>query len=191
MAVHGDEHYAALFASIVEGIVRNIPEATSDVMESMSAARRVYVAAQPQPNDPVPLEFDESRLGALPPQHHPSSSAPLTSTTLDARRFNNHITPHAPANSFAETSPFALRPNIRLHPPHRSPRAINTHFPLQFLVDWAAACAKLNPDAAVGGWMVRVARVRTICSTKYEIRRGRQFKIWNARLPWLPPAKSF
>ena len=61
IVVHGDEHYAAQFASIVEGIVRNIPETTSDVMESMSAARRVYVAALPQPNDPVPLEFDESR----------------------------------------------------------------------------------------------------------------------------------
>lgn len=84
-----------------------------------------------------------------------------------------------------------MRLTIRLDQLHRSPRAISADFPLQFLVDWAAACAKLNPDAAVGGWTVRVARARAICSIKFEIRRGRRFKIWNARLPWLPPAKSF
>ena len=80
---------------MIEGIIRCMPDSTSDVMETAFKARRIYTAALPSPDDPPPLEFDESRDVGL---------------RIAAER--------------------------------------------QFLVDWAAACAKLTPDGAIGGWSV-------------------------------------
>lgn len=61
LAVHDDDTYCSNFASIIEGIIRSIPETTSDVMESTAAARRSYVTALPAPDQPAPRDFDESR----------------------------------------------------------------------------------------------------------------------------------
>ena len=64
IAVHDDEMYCSNFAAIIEGIIRSIPATTSDVMESTAAVRRAYVAALPQPDQPAPRDFDESRSHA-------------------------------------------------------------------------------------------------------------------------------
>ena len=52
-------------AAIIEGIIRSIPETTSDVMESTAAARRSYAAALPAHDQPAPRDFDESRSHAV------------------------------------------------------------------------------------------------------------------------------
>jgi hypothetical protein len=61
IAVSSDESYCTNFAAVIEGIIRAVPETTSDIMESVSAARRTYVSGLPAPEDPAPREFDESR----------------------------------------------------------------------------------------------------------------------------------
>ncbi len=61
LAVHDDATYCINFAAMIEGIIKSIPETTSDMMESVSAARRAYVTALPPPEQPLPRDFDESR----------------------------------------------------------------------------------------------------------------------------------
>ena len=64
LAVSSDESYCTNFAAAIEGIIRAVPETTSDVMESVSVARRAYASGLPAPEDPAPREFDESRSHA-------------------------------------------------------------------------------------------------------------------------------
>jgi hypothetical protein len=129
IAVYGDEHYAAQFALIVECIVRNMPDTISDVMESMSATRRAYVAALPQPNDPVPHEFDESRSDITPQQHQQASSTPSNIEFTPHTPFHKFITPYAsdPLTCREIASRVAAQYQARPRSPY-SAHAINADF---------------------------------------------------------------
>jgi hypothetical protein len=65
VAIYNDSSYCTNFAAMIEGIIRTIPETTSDVMESASSARRAYVEALPAASADNPREFDESRSALL------------------------------------------------------------------------------------------------------------------------------
>lgn len=123
---------------MIEGIIKTVPETTSDIMESVSAARRAYAAQLPSPEDPIPREFDESRSLCLK----------LKSST------HSHTFHLSPSGMLLCALPFTSRCKLPAAPP---PPSCPSHAaPLrQFLVDWAAACATLTPSGAVGGWTVR------------------------------------